>query len=76
VKRKRPKRLSPYRRLERELANSREALASAVNEYTKVLAGLMLLLKRYDELLAGKSTWTHADAQEMAALRELTRLRP
>lgn len=72
MKRKKEKRLSPYRRLEMELANAREALSDACYEYTKVLAGLTQLLVFFDRIQHAEFGWTAADVLRIAEIRKLT----
>lgn len=72
---KKAKRLSPYRRLEAQLANAREALSHAVDEYMKMLRGLESALGFIDRLMpqsknAGEG-WNAADVQRLAEIRKL-----
>jgi hypothetical protein len=62
--------ISPYKRLEDELANTRDALTSAATNYTDALQALTDLLVFYDHPPA---SWTHADAVKIARIRATAR---
>lgn len=66
--RKRKPRLSPYKRMEAELAANREALGEAATAYAVTLQALMDLLALYDHPPSG---WTHADVRAIRAIRAI-----
>jgi hypothetical protein len=68
VRGRRPK-TSPYKRLEQELANCRNALGTAATNYTDALQALMDLLGYYDR--PGRSDWTHADSLLIERIRKI-----
>lgn len=76
TKRKRPPvqvrglrwKISPYKRLEAELANARDALGTAATNYTEALQALVDLLDYYDHPRAG---WTHADSRAIERIRKI-----
>lgn len=61
---------SPYKRLEQELANARDALRIAATSYTEALQALIDLLAYYDR---NRSNWTHADTLAIERIRAIAR---
>ena len=75
-RRKKAKRLSPYRRLKAELANERAALVKAVDDYVELLTALGDAVDFIDRLMPGTDTlevhgWTHEDGLRLAKIRRL-----
>ncbi len=68
VRGRRPK-ISAYRRLERELANVRDALGTAATHYTEALQALNDLFAHYDRGIP--SGWTHADSLAIERIRKI-----
>lgn len=71
---KKAKRLSPYRRMEAELANARDALKNAVDKYMELFRGLEEALKIIDEERGGtKSGYSREDSAKLERLRKLVK---
>lgn len=71
MSRHRYRRLSPYRRLEAELINSRKNLRNAVDQYVLVLQALRDALAFFDRVCGSKTEWTAADVKRLAEIRKL-----
>lgn len=76
TKRKRPpvqvrggrrRRLSPYKRLEQELRDTRNALMGAATSYTETLQALVDLVDYFDHPRPG---WTAKDVLRLAEIRK------
>lgn len=68
-------RLSPYKRLERELANSREALTTAATLYTDALQALMDAIAMLDaSSFGGGKTYRCLTPLELTRLEEIRRV--
>jgi len=71
-----PKRLSPYRRLELELHNARVATAHAANAFTLEHRALIDAVNFIDRLMPQSKTqgsgWTAADVKRLAEIRKLS----
>jgi hypothetical protein len=66
------KRLSPYRRMEENLAYARRATVNAVNEYIEVRKALTDALAFLDRLQNTKDGgWNYADIKRLAEIRAL-----
>lgn len=68
---RRRKKISPYRRLEAELANCRDALGTAATSYTEALQALIDLLDYYDHPRSG---WTRADSLVIERIRKVAKV--
>lgn len=73
-RRKKAKRLSPYRQLEAELANARKNCEDAVAKYIEALVAVQHAMRFVDRLMPqsehAADGWTHADGKRLAELRE------
>lgn len=71
---RRPK-VSPFRRLEEELANARKACVNAVDKYVEAIKGLGDALGYVDRLMPQSKNsgdgWTAADVKRLTELRKL-----